>query len=130
VLTYNRTLAADIRRLLALMGIRDGVAERSIAVSTVNDLVREWSVALGLVDSDVGDTSQEYGAQKSRLLSQLRDWGMPRHEIFELVKGASHGLIWDYVMVDEAQDWPRDERDLVYQLYGHERIVLADGIDQ
>jgi len=130
VLTFNRTLAADIRRLLALMGIRNSIAERSIAVSTVHELLRTWMTALEIVQPDIQDFSQRYEQLKGQLLSDVRDSGLSRQDLFDLVKGASQDLVWDYVMVDESQDWPRDERDIIYSLYGHERVVLADGIDQ
>jgi hypothetical protein len=33
-------------------------------------------------------------------------------------------------VIDEAQDWPEDERDLLYATFGRERLVIADGVDQ
>ena len=37
---------------------------------------------------------------------------------------------WDCVMIDEAQDWPDDERDLIYKLFGPKKIIIADGKGQ
>ena len=34
------------------------------------------------------------------------------------------------MLIDESQDWPVDERDLLYHLYGHKKIIIADGVDQ
>jgi hypothetical protein len=34
------------------------------------------------------------------------------------------------VLIDESQDWPETERDLIYRIYGHRSVVIADGIDQ
>jgi hypothetical protein len=33
-------------------------------------------------------------------------------------------------MIDECQDWPEDERDLLYSLYSHKSFIIADGVDQ
>jgi thymidine kinase len=37
---------------------------------------------------------------------------------------------WDYIFVDEAQDWKDDEKLLLFKIYGPNCIVVADGIDQ
>jgi hypothetical protein len=34
------------------------------------------------------------------------------------------------VFIDEAQDWPEDERDLLRSIYPANRFVIADGMDQ
>ncbi len=37
---------------------------------------------------------------------------------------------WDFVFVDEGQDWPEDERDLLRRFYPSSQFVIADGVDQ
>ncbi len=37
---------------------------------------------------------------------------------------------YDYVLIDEAQDWPELERDTVCKLFGPQRCIVADGVDQ
>jgi superfamily I DNA and RNA helicase len=37
---------------------------------------------------------------------------------------------WDHVLVDEGQDWPEDERDILYQCFGPHRCIVADGVHQ
>ena len=37
---------------------------------------------------------------------------------------------WDFVFIDEAQDWPDDERRIVFELYGALNTVVADGQTQ
>ena len=37
---------------------------------------------------------------------------------------------WDYILIDEAQDWPENERDLLFTIFGAEKLILADGMDQ
>lgn len=37
---------------------------------------------------------------------------------------------YDYVFVDEAQDWTSEERDLLLRLFPQNKVIVADGIDQ
>ena len=38
--------------------------------------------------------------------------------------------MWDLLFIDESQDWPETERDLLYKFYSHHNLVIADGVDQ
>jgi hypothetical protein len=33
-------------------------------------------------------------------------------------------------MIDESQDWPENEKKILYKLYGTNKFVIADGVDQ
>ena len=33
-------------------------------------------------------------------------------------------------MIDESQDWPENEKKILYELYGPNKFVIADGVDQ
>lgn len=37
---------------------------------------------------------------------------------------------YDFVLVDEGQDWSESQRDLLYKIAGSEKVVVADGVDQ
>lgn len=37
---------------------------------------------------------------------------------------------YDFLLVDEGQDWSTEHRDLMYDIFGPGRIIVADGIDQ
>lgn len=37
---------------------------------------------------------------------------------------------YDYLLVDEGQDWSTEHRDLMYDVFGPERVIVADGVDQ
>jgi hypothetical protein len=39
-------------------------------------------------------------------------------------------VAWDYLLVDEAQDWDDDERKVLFRIFGAEKIIIADGRDQ
>lgn len=37
---------------------------------------------------------------------------------------------FDFILIDEGQDWAEEQRDLVYRIFGAGQVVVADGIDQ
>jgi len=39
-------------------------------------------------------------------------------------------LPYDYLLVDEGQDWTIEHRNLMYDVFGPGRVIVADGVDQ
>ncbi|WP_435669662.1 hypothetical protein, partial [Maritalea sp.] len=37
---------------------------------------------------------------------------------------------YDFLLVDEGQDWSTEHRDLMYDIFGPHRVIVADGVDQ
>ena len=37
---------------------------------------------------------------------------------------------FDFIFIDEGQDWTEEQRDLIFQICGPEHVVVADGVDQ
>jgi len=38
--------------------------------------------------------------------------------------------IWDFQFIDEAQDWHREEREIIFHLFGTSNIIISDGLKQ
>jgi hypothetical protein len=127
ILSYNIALVSDLRRLLHIMDITEGVAERSIVVRTVHSFMGYLLSVLGTIDETI-DFYEHYDTFKANALDMIDS--ASRHELQAFLDDRPDILDWDYVLIDEAQDWPTDERDILYHLYGHTRFVLADGVDQ
>jgi hypothetical protein len=51
-------------------------------------------------------------------------------EIKQELSSDPESFAFDLVMVDECQDWPRSEIEIIRACYEHGKIVVADGIDQ
>lgn len=130
ILTYNRALVADIRRLLTILGIGDDIVGRTIQMQTVHSFLYDALHGLRILDPAGTDFLSEYERLKDEALEYLRSGAVSREDIEELVARGHEAFAWDYVFVDEAQDWPANERDLLVHLYGPGRVVVADGIDQ
>lgn len=130
ILTYNKALVADLDRVLSLMRVRTSIGGSSVSIRTVHSFMREWLVALGVYEPSRDDFLENYEYYKSEALALMRGGALSPEDLVAAQREKSRDLTWDLVMIDEAQDWPEDERDLLYWLYGHKKLVLADGIDQ
>lgn len=130
ILTYNRALVADLRRLLTIMGISDGVADRSIQIQTVQAFFYGVLQGLGIVSSGENAFLEKYVEFKAEALQMLAGGAVQADDIKELMQSHRLKFSWDYIFIDEAQDFPDDERDILYRLYSHRVFAIADGVDQ
>ncbi|WP_109793433.1 AAA family ATPase [Minwuia thermotolerans] len=129
VLTYNRALAADIQRSLALMGIPSGGHEGGgIEVTTVMSLMYTWFNRLGAATtSNDGANYADYEARCAEVVEFFRSGTLTSSDVEAATADDPARLEFDAILVDEAQDWPQAEAELLVTLYGPDRIALADG---
>ena len=123
ILTYNQALAADIRRMISLAGLQDDVSERCLEIQTVHQLL------YGLME-DIGiDVQNDF----------LQNYDLHKLECLELLEAADEEdmqrlrekhLSYDYIFIDEGQDWPQSELDLLTKVRPRGGIVVADGVNQ
>ena len=130
VLTYNRALVADLRRLLALMGLTDEVGRPTIEVQTVHSLVFRLLSTLGLLDREESDFLARYDSHKAEALAMFQTEAVTQADIQTAMSQSPEWLAWDYIFVDEGQDWPQDECDILHRLFPPSHFVIADGRDQ
>lgn len=130
VLTYNRALAADIQRLLALMGVPGGSEGGGIELRTAMSHVYAWLEALGVVGDDEPGDYGRYVADCEAALELLRGGALEARDLAAIARQDPERFEFDAVVVDEAQDWPQPEADLLAALHGGGSIALADGLDQ
>ncbi|MGW6780828.1 DNA/RNA helicase [Brucella pseudogrignonensis] len=129
VLTYNTALAADIQRTIALMGIPSDGDAGGITVRTVMSFMYSWLDKLGL--GKEGDTELSNYEEQCHEANEYFESGAAGPEEVARIKKEHHSeLGFDAVLVDEAQDWPQSEADLLARLYGGNAIALADGFSQ
>jgi hypothetical protein len=129
ILTYNKALRSDILRQLVLAGIDVGV---HIDVRTVHSFLRPLLIELGLLSNDA-ETDQEFFSKfedaKNEAVTYLRE-AATQEDIDDLKARFYDEYGWDVIGVDEGQDWPANERDLLRLLYGAENMIIADGVEQ
>ncbi len=129
VLTYNTALAADVQRTLALMGIPGDGEAGGIRVRTVMSFMHSWLLRLGLGQAGEVDFG-EYEGKCGEALRYFEKGALQPDEVARAIASDPLDLAFDAILVDEAQDWPQAEADLLARLYGPARIALVDGVSQ
>lgn len=133
ILTYNHALVSDIRRVLALAGIPDGVDSYTVQISTLHKFFVQIFRGLGL-----GDISQQqdkefnerFSDKMTELLSYLDEKLIDEKELQDFMLKEHESVGWDFILIDEAQDWSEIEKQVLFKIFGPEKIVIADGVDQ
>ncbi|XXK22293.1 hypothetical protein ACMAY5_00665 [Arenicellales bacterium nBUS_48] len=128
ILTYNNALVSDLRRLISLLAIKSGSDEAGISVKTIHSFIWTWLSTLGIKPKN--DFLTEYLGLISEATSLIAGGALDQSDIQNAIREHNVDLAWDFIMIDEAQDWPESERNLLYALYDFRKFVVADGIDQ
>ncbi len=128
MLTYNHALVSDIKRLIALVGIPDGVDGRTLAIQTLHKFFYDIIDGFNLFDSR--DFINDYDSYLQELHQLLSANVVTKSDLHDLIKKNNDLLNYDYVLIDEGQDWKNEEREIIVSMYGHNNIIVADAGDQ
>jgi len=129
MLTFNRALVADMRRTMALLGVPRNVQSGGIAIETVHAFMRRIMLDLGILKEE-SDFLEYYEENKEMLLNYLRNGAISPEDIEGLKSNHANEYAWDLIFVDEGQDWPRNEIEILRRIYNPEHVIVSDGIDQ
>ncbi|MGV2113736.1 RNA helicase [Agrobacterium salinitolerans] len=129
LLTFNKALVADLRRTMALLGVPRSVENGGIAIETAHGFFGRVMLALGVI-SDYDGFLENFELHKTNLIEFLESGAISTDDILELGRGSPADFDWDLIFVDEGQDWPQDEIDILRRIFGTERITVSDGVDQ
>ncbi len=130
-LTYNNALTADVSRLMTLLGVPASPLEGGISVKTVMSVVLSWLYYLGIAKVDSGEmVLDSYLKFCSEALELIQKGALNQDDILDLKNKYPDKLLFDQIVVDEGQDWPQNEVELLKHLYGPDKILVADGLDQ
>ncbi len=129
LLTYNKALVSDIRRLFALAELPDLFEESCVSVNTFQSFFYKLINRVLYKNSMPGDKFI------SCYESVLKEFGefLNEDEAVDIVRETMRGdeqLDWDYILIDEAQDWTNSERDIVLKIFDKGKVVVADGGNQ
>lgn len=130
VLTYNVALAADIRRILALMGVPSSSEGGGVEVRTAMSFVYSWLNRLGTSERTGESSYEDYERDCRECLELVEGGAISRTDIGAIIDADPERYDFDAVIVDEAQDWPQPEARLLAALYGGHKISVADGREQ
>jgi hypothetical protein len=129
-LTYNHALAADIRRLMLLLGVPSSPYEGGITVKTVMSFMYSWFKYFGLLEEEVELDFGQYLEQCKNCIELIKAEALSDNDIQSIIQQDPDGFAFNYITVDESQDWPDEEARLLKLLYGSKAVFLADGVDQ
>jgi len=129
VLTYNKALVADMRRTMALLGVPRHLAKGGIGIETVHAFIGRLMSELGIIGSE-DDFLGNYEKHKQGLLDYLRSGAVSKSDLKSLIEENADDFAWDVIFVDEGQDWPSNEIEILRTVFRPEQIVVADGVDQ
>lgn len=130
ILTYNRVLVSDIRRLFTLAELPDLFSSSCVSINTMQSFFfRIVNEVLFNGTLDGNRFIVEYESIMEELLAFLESG----NDALELIREVMHSddyLNWDYCLIDEAQDWLKIEQDVILKLFDKECIIVADGGQQ
>lgn len=129
LLTYNKALVADMRRTMALLGVPRQIEKGGISIETVHAFVARLMRELGILNTDTRFL-ENYEKHKEALLEYLRSGAVSKDDLAALIEEQADAFSWDIIFVDEGQDWPSNEIEILRTIYAPEQIVVADGVDQ
>jgi hypothetical protein len=116
--------------MLTILGVPDDVGVQHIQVQTVYSFFHALLCGLGSVSGGEEDFLARYEDVKNEALAMLRTGALTAQDVERLVAKQPQAFGWDHVFIDEGQDWPENERDLLRCLFSSGKFVIADGMDQ
>lgn len=127
ILTYNRLLVSDLRRLFSMADLPDMFEPSCVHVQTMHSYFYHLiAVAFYNGKLDGEEFLHNYEDELTKLTELLQDDPNPRETLYDLL-GHDPALLWDFCAIDEGQDWSSAEQKLILTLFGQEHIIVADG---
>ena len=139
ILTYNHALVSDIKRTLALAEIPDSIDNYTVNITTLHKFIYELILGFGLVSDPISPVKGakyvpefivKYNVYLQELIDCIENGLIQEKEIQELMVRKQEKIAWDYILIDEAQDWSDLEKKIIFTIFGKDKTIIADGIDQ
>jgi hypothetical protein len=139
ILTYNHALVSDIKRTLALAEIPDGVDNYTVNITTLHKFIYELIIGFGLVTNLKNPEEQakyipefisKYDEYLKELIDCIENGLIQEKEIQELMRSKHERVAWDFILIDESQDWSELEKKIIFTIFGKHKTIIADGVDQ
>lgn len=139
ILTYNHALVGDMKRLFALADIPDKLDSYTVSIMTLHKFFFELIIGFGLVKNEtnpgsdvkvIPDFLSKYDGYLEELYTYINQGLIQESDVQNLMINRHDQVAWDYVLIDEAQDWNEMEKYILYKIFTPKRLIVADGIDQ
>lgn len=134
ILTYNHALVSDIQRLIDYTPMPSRVDGRTVSIKTIHAFFHSIMKDLGINGTErLNPSMTNYNDLYEKSLHQLYEFVVNKckeAEIPTLKDMAETFIDWDYLLIDESQDISDIEKQILFKLYGPQRLIVADGVDQ
>lgn len=132
ILTYNHALVSDIRRMLHFMNIPDGLDTYTVQIKTLHSFFMDVMKIMDIKTDKIYGKNfiREYNKSLNELNDFVEQLLTDKKDIATLKEDNDKAIDWDYIFIDEGQDWNDLEKNILFHIYGPQRIQVADGIDQ
>lgn len=133
ILTFNNALVSDIKRLIDYTPMPSKVDGRTVSIKTIHSFFHTLMKEIGLPVKHLIPTNKTYEVEYNNALKQLYDFVVnecKKEDIDVLKDMAETSVDWDYLLIDEAQDFSDIEKKILFKIYGANRLIVADGVDQ
>lgn len=133
ILTYNNALVSDIKRLIDYTPMPSKVDGRTVSIKTIHSFFQTLMKEVGVDVNHLNPQIITYDKDYNFALKQLYNFVVKtceKEDIDALKDMAENTIDWDYILIDEAQDFSDLEKKILFKIYGANRLVVADGVDQ
>lgn len=133
ILTYNNALVSDIKRLIDYTPMPSKVDGRTVSIKTIHSFFQTLMKEIGVDICHLNPLAKTYDNDYNLALKQLYDFIVEtcqKKDIDSLKDMSESPIDWDYILIDEAQDFSDLEKKILFKIYGVNRLVVADGVDQ
>lgn len=134
LLTYNHALVSDIKRLIDYTPMPSKVDGRTVSIRTIDSFFQNLMRETGVLSDVLSPLSINYKDMYDSKLQELYQFVVNEcsKEDIDVLKDSAenHFIDWDYILIDEAQDFSDIEKKILFKVYGSHRLIVADGIDQ
>lgn len=133
LLTYNNALVSDIRRLLHYLDVPDKIDSYTVQIQTLHSFFMQLMATMDINHKGITAGNRFNEHEYDKRLEELRNYVkdlMDANDIKVLKEDNHIAIDWDYILIDEAQDWKASEKWLLERIYGENRLIIADGEQQ
>ncbi len=130
ILTYNHALVSDIKRLFYFMKMPDGIDTYTVKISTLHKFFYELLIGFDIIKDYNYDYITNYEDYISQLHEFVKQGLIDKNDIQDLMESRHDEVAWDMVLIDESQDWSEFEKNILFNIFGSEKLIIANGMDQ
>lgn len=133
ILTYNNALVSDIKRLIDYTPMPTKVNGRTVSIQTIHsffhNIFEDFGITVGRLSPQQANYDKLYQLYHEQLHHKL-ELLCNQHGVQAIKDLPEPPIDWDYILIDEAQDFSDYEKLNLFKLYSPNRMVIADGVDQ